>query len=214
MFLAIFGHFWPYKSSKTPDSESSHRADHFAPVISSRGRLGLEIRTKIGSSRFRPILGGFLAYNLPKPPDLECSHRADHFAPVITSRGLLGLEIQPNACSLVFLQSSHAFVLFATMFFYPACFSKPFTRGRCLRVLGLNAKPCPLATCRRGRAAGRVPGGHRAPASGRVGWRHAVTPRSMYPKGWLAAGGQCSPRSSSVPQTTPRYPKIPQGTSG
>ena len=112
LFLAIFGHFWPYKSSKTPDSESSHRADHFAPVISSRGLLGLEIQAKIGSSRFRPILGGFLAYSLPKTPDLECSHRADHFAPVITSRGLVGLEIQANACSLVFLQNSHALLYY------------------------------------------------------------------------------------------------------
>ena len=52
LFLAIFGHFWPCYLSKAPDSDSSHLADHFAPVISSRGLLGLEIQGKIVSNCF------------------------------------------------------------------------------------------------------------------------------------------------------------------
>ena len=38
--------------AKTPDLDSSHRADHFAPVISFRGLLGLEIRGKVVLSCF------------------------------------------------------------------------------------------------------------------------------------------------------------------
>ena len=45
------------KKPKTPDSDSLRRADHFAPVISSRGILGLEIRAKIVSSRFLFLSG-------------------------------------------------------------------------------------------------------------------------------------------------------------
>ena len=36
----------------TPDSESLHLADHFAPNISSQGILGLEIEAIIVSIRF------------------------------------------------------------------------------------------------------------------------------------------------------------------
>ena len=54
-FSAISGDFWHNTSSKTPDSESSHLANHFAPNISCRGILGLEIEAKIVSSRFLQI---------------------------------------------------------------------------------------------------------------------------------------------------------------
>ena len=41
----------------TPDSDSLYRADHFAPDFSPRGRLGLEMQTKIVSMFFLPFSG-------------------------------------------------------------------------------------------------------------------------------------------------------------
>ena len=71
-----------------------HRADHFAPAISSRDLLGLEIQAR-GLSRCFLSFSVLLVYNThAKTPDSDSSHRADHVAPVISSRGLLGLEIQ------------------------------------------------------------------------------------------------------------------------
>ena len=79
---------------KTPDSESSHRADDSAPVISSRGLLGLEIQAQIVSVCVcRVVFSYSWLVNMSKTPDSESSHRADHLAPVIGSRGILRLEI-------------------------------------------------------------------------------------------------------------------------
>ena len=79
--------------SKTPDFDSSHLADHFAPVISSRDLLGLEIQARGLSNRFLSFSVISVHNTHAKTPDLDSSHRADHFAPVISSRGLLGLDI-------------------------------------------------------------------------------------------------------------------------
>ena len=57
LFPAIHGHVWHCISSKTPDSESLHRAHQFAPNIRSRGLLGLDILTKIVSNYFRQCSG-------------------------------------------------------------------------------------------------------------------------------------------------------------
>ena len=89
---------------KTPDSDSLRRADHFAPVISSRGLLGLEIRPEIVSSRFRPCSVIFKHKESQTTPDSDSLHRADHSAPVISSRGLLGLEIRAEIVSSCFSQ--------------------------------------------------------------------------------------------------------------
>ena len=97
--------------AKTPESDSSHRTDHFAPVISSRDLLGLEIQARGLSSRF-------LSFSVThaKTPDSDSSHRADHFAPVISSRGLLELEIQAKIvlhCFLVMFKQFGSYIAFA-----------------------------------------------------------------------------------------------------
>ena len=101
-FSAISGDFWHNTSSKTPDSESSHLANHSAPNISCRGILGLEIEAKIVSSRFLQI-SVISAGKKPKTPDSDSLRRADHFAPDISSRDILGLEIRAKIVSSRFL---------------------------------------------------------------------------------------------------------------
>ena len=74
---------------KTPDSESSHRADDSAPVISSRGLLGLEIQAQIVLRCFQAYVQACWFVHISKTPASESSHHADNLAPVISSRGLL-----------------------------------------------------------------------------------------------------------------------------
>ena len=87
---------------KVPDSDSLHRADHFALVFRSWGILGPEIQAKIVSNCFSQFFGHFWPRCISKTSDSESSHLADYFALVISSRGGLGLDIQAKIVSNCF----------------------------------------------------------------------------------------------------------------
>ena len=100
----MVGQFYESKMPKSPDSDSLRRADNFAPVISSRGLLGLEIRHEIVSSRFTPLSVIFEHKESQKHRIRIACVVLIIFAPVISSRGLLGLEIRAEIVSSCFSQ--------------------------------------------------------------------------------------------------------------